>query len=155
MHRRRKSIISIGLNRVHHPTIFLINAASKSRVSQSVAILWLVLDEKEHKTMVLSLSFLLFLPDKNFSSRIKDGGPWSSLNFKLKNTVGYRVIGKFPPRSPGNFYLRGMFCATRQKSDFKIFCIQATTYACIGFRALNIGLTIIIIHKVSSCRGIR
>jgi len=29
------------------------------------------------------------LPDKNFSIRTKDDGSWPSLNFKLKNTVGY------------------------------------------------------------------
>lgn len=36
---------------------------------------------------------LPFVPNRNFSVvRIKDGGPWSSLNFKLKNTVGYIAL---------------------------------------------------------------
>lgn len=46
-------------------------------------------------------SALFIVLDRNFTIRIKDGGPWSSLNFKLKNTVGYIALLEnsrtFPP----------------------------------------------------------
>lgn len=44
--------------------------------------------ELRRRRCSLSLSF----PPIEISVFVKDGGPWSSLNFKLKNTVGYIAL---------------------------------------------------------------
>jgi len=78
-------------------------------------------------------------PDKNFSIRTKDDGSWPSLNFKLKNTVGYIFrYWKIPSaRAPEISSPRDVFYAARQKSDFRIFCARTAAHV-HWIRVLNI-----------------
>lgn len=74
---------------------------------------------------------LSIVPDRNFSVRIKDGGPWPSLNFKLKNTVGYIALLENSLRARARELFapaRGVFYAARQKSDFQIFCARTAAH---------------------------
>jgi len=95
--RKEENIISERiLPTLHYRTISLINAASKSKVFRC-RYPRLVLDEKEHYGKRRTLALLY--PIEISMRVLKTASRGSSLNFKLKNTVGYRVIGKFPPRS--------------------------------------------------------
>lgn len=72
--------------------------------------------------------------------RIKDGGPWPSLNFKLKNTVGYiALLGNSLRARALELFIPPAMCFTPQDKD-QIFEYSAPGLqpTCIGFRELNI-----------------
>lgn len=90
---------------------------------------------------------LSIVPDRNFSVRIKDGGPWPSLNFKLKNTIGYIALLENSLRARARELFPFAVCFTP-----KIRFSNILRPTCIGFRALNIWSTIIITREVLNCR---
>jgi len=76
---------------------------------------------------------LFIVPNRNFNVHIKDGRPWLSLNFKLKNTVsGISCYWKIPSaRAPENFFTPAVCFTSRDKNqifEYSMSWIAAHVY---------------------------
>ena len=124
------------LCRVHYHQTSLINAANKIMRYRYLSG-WYQMERSigNHGALFI-VSFLSY---RNFTVRIKDGGPWPSLNFKLKNTIGYIALLKnsLCARVRELFPLAVCF-TSRDKNQICEYSAPGLRPTCIGFRALNI-----------------